>query len=116
MTERGGRIRRAAALLALLAGTAGWAAGPETGTKPTAAPAAPAANATASESQAEAVVRAAEQALSERKLAALNVPFDGRVPGWARDWVTRRGKNDLFDRQWHARAVRLPAAYHGAEW
>src|SRR5438128_427674 len=116
MAEWGSRIRRAAALLALLAGAAGWQVAPEAGTRQPAVMAAPAVNLTASVSEAAAVVTAAERALTERKLEALNEPFGGLVPAWARDWVTRRGKHDLFDRQWHGHAVRLPASYHGAEW
>jgi hypothetical protein len=59
---------------------------------------------------------AAERALAERKLDALSGPFGGSAPAWARDWVTRRGRNDIFDRRWHARVVRLPAPYRGTEW
>jgi hypothetical protein len=84
--------------------------------QPRQAPLAAVATAPAPESGATAAVAAAEQALSDRKPEALTAPFGGHIPGWARDWVTRRGKADLFDRQWHARAVRLPAPYHGAEW
>src|SRR5437763_6323209 len=102
MVMRRGMSFRVAALLGLVISTAGWARAPEARTMSPA----PAASRGAPESDAGSVVAAVERALAEYSLERLTGPFGGSVPDWARDWVNRRGKNDLFDRQWHAQAVR----------
>jgi hypothetical protein len=75
---------------------------------------APAGDGAADGAAAAAVVAAAESALANLDGQKLAAPFGGAVPVWARDWAERRGHDDLFERKWHAHAIRLPAPYHGA--
>jgi hypothetical protein len=118
-TERGWLRRLLPGLMVMLAVTAGMprARGTARGEVALVPPTGAASRSPAAEpeQQATAVVAQAEAALG-LSAEKLDAPFGGAPPAWARQWVERRGRDDLFDRRWRGHAVRLPAPYGDTEW